>query len=189
MQSIINTIAHELSVPNQSVKAAISLLDDGASVPFIARYRKEKTQGLDDVQLRNLHKRLSYLRELNARKDTISRSIDELGKLSHAIKHAIEQCDSKSELEELYKPFKSKRQSKGQLAIEAGLAPLAQLLLTQPNQLPQRQAKAFVKRTSHYDSVANVLAGASDILSEQFATDVALVKNLRQQIWQRGDIN
>ncbi len=189
MQSIINIIAQELLVPNQSVKAAISLLDDGASVPFIARYRKEKTQGLDDVQLRNLHKRLSYLRELNARKDAISRGIDELGKLSNAIKHAIKHCDSKSELEELYKPFKSKRQSKGQLAIEAGLADLAQLLLTQPHHLPQRQAKAFVKSKSNYDNVSSVLTGASDILSEQFASDVAVVKNLRQQLWQRGDIN
>ena len=130
---IINKIAEELSVKASQVNAAVKLLDEGATVPFIARYRKEATEGLDDTQLRNLEQRLTYLRELEERRDVILRSIDEQGKLTSELKSSINQADSKTTLEDLYLPFKPRRRTKGQIAIEAGLEPLADTLFNQPN--------------------------------------------------------
>ncbi|NLC08457.1 MAG: RNA-binding transcriptional accessory protein, partial [Gammaproteobacteria bacterium] len=128
MHSINAQIANELGVPNQSVAAAVALLDEGATVPFIARYRKEVTGSLDDTQLRTLAERLDYLRELNERRCSILASIEEQGKLTSELKQAILQADTKTRLEDLYLPYKKKRRTKGQIALEAGLGDLADAL-------------------------------------------------------------
>ena len=129
---IIQTLATELAVQPAQIKAAVALLDDGATVPFIARYRKEMTQGLDDTQLRNLESRLGYLRELEERKTVILKSITDQGKMTTALAHAINNADSKTFLEDLYLPYKPRRRTKGQIAIEAGIEPLAmRFMITQ----------------------------------------------------------
>lgn len=128
MLNIPQRIAEELNTTNDQVQAAIKLLDDGATVPFISRYRKEATGGLDDIQLRNLEERLNYLRELEDRRNTILKSIEEQGKLTPELKNSINEADTKTRLEDLYLPYKPKRRTKGQIAIEAGLEPLADAL-------------------------------------------------------------
>ena len=132
MQSIIERISQELAVQPRQVEAAVGLLDEGATVPFIARYRKEATQGLDDAQLRTLEERLGYLRELEARRETILKSIEEQGKLSDALKQKLLAASTKTQLEDLYLPYKPKRRTKAQIAREAGLEPLAMQLLEDP---------------------------------------------------------
>ena len=144
LNHIIKTIAAELNVPFKDVETTINLLEDGATVPFIARYRKEATNGLDDTQLRHLDKRLKYLTELSQRKQSIIGSISELGKLTSALEHLINQTDNKTTLEEIYRPFKSKRKTKGQIAIAAGLEPLTNKLLASPQLSPLEQAKHFI---------------------------------------------
>jgi len=188
MQSIINTLATEVAASVNSIKTAIQLLDDGATVPFIARYRKEATNGLDDGQLRTLDKRLKYLRDLAARKESILASIKELGKLTPQVSQQITEADSKTLLEELYKPFKSKRRTKGQIATEAGLAPLANLLLTQPQHSPQQQAHAFIAPRLGIKNITDALDGAQSIVSEQFADNIALIQKIRHHLWQHGQL-
>jgi len=188
MQSIINTLATEISASTNSVKTAIQLLDDGATVPFIARYRKEATNGLDDGQLRTLDKRLKYLRELALRKDSILASIQEMGKLTAQIRQQIMQADNKTLLEELYKPFKSKRRTKGQIAIEAGLAPLADLLLTKPQHSPQQQAHAFIDKKLGINNITDALSGAQSIVSEKFADNIPLTQKIRAHVWHNGQL-
>ncbi len=142
--SITQTLAHELNVAPGQVNTAVTLLDDGNTVPFIARYRKEATQGLDDSQLRTLETRLVYLRELDARRETILKSIDEQGKLTERLRRNIVAAESKNRLEDLYLPYKPKRRTKGQIAIEAGLAPLADTLWHDPSQTPETTTAPFV---------------------------------------------
>ncbi len=191
MQSIVRQIASEIQVQEHQVQAAISLLDSGATVPFIARYRKEATGGLDDVHLRELEYRLGYLRELHARREAILQSIDEQGKLTPELRAAIEAAPTKQELEDLYLPFKPKRRTKGQIAREAGLEPLADLLFADPTLDPQTQAQPFVKAEKgeggeDFTSVAAVLDGVRDLLSERWAEDPVLVKSLREWLWDEG---
>ncbi len=195
MQKILRQIAAEIKVGEHQVKAAVDLLDGGATVPFIARYRKEATDGLDDVQLRELEARLSYLRELEDRRVAVIKSIDEQGKLTPQLRAAVEAAPTKQELEDLYLPFKQKRRTKGQIAREAGIEPLADKLLADPTLDPAVEAKAFLKPAETLDdgkpgpdfsTVPAVLDGVRDILSERWAEDAVLVQRLREWLWAEG---
>ena len=191
MHNIIAQIAQELRVQVQQVKAAVELLDGGATVPFIARYRKEVTGGLDDIQLRELEYRLGYLRELSDRREAILKSIDEQGKLTPELRAAIEAAPTKQELEDLYLPYKQKRRTKGLIAREAGLEPLADALWADPTLNPTEAAAAYVKVEkgedgSDFTNVLAVLDGVRDILSERWAEDAALVQGLREWLWAEG---
>lgn len=179
---ITHTIAAELAVQPAQIDAAVALLDSGATVPFIARYRKEATQGLDDTQLRTLEQRLTYLRELNERRSVILKSIDEQGKLTPALQAQLEQADSKTTLEDLYLPYKPRRRTKGQIAIEAGLAPLAEQLFADASLDPQSLAGQFVNPEQGVADVKAALEGARYILMEQFAEDAALLSKIRQYL-------
>ncbi|MBP8186710.1 MAG: RNA-binding transcriptional accessory protein, partial [Comamonas sp.] len=195
MQKIIGQIATEIKVSVQQVNAAVELLDGGATVPFIARYRKEVTGGLDDVQLRELEARLSYLRELEDRRGTVLKAIDEQGKLTDALRLAIANAPTKQELEDIYLPFKQKRRTKGQIAKEFGLEPLADMLFADPSLDPHKEAQAFCKPATVLDdgkpgpdfsTTFAVLDGVRDILSERWAEDPALVQKLREWLWAEG---
>jgi uncharacterized protein len=191
MQKILRQIAAELRVQESQVRAAVELLDGGASVPFIARYRKEATGGLDDTHLRELEARLSYLRELEDRREAVLKSIEEQGKLTPDLRAAVEAAPTKQELEDLYLPYKPKRRTKGQIAREAGLEPLADLLWADPTRDPAAEAQAFVKAEKgeggeDFTTVPAVLDGVRDILSERWAEDAALVQSLREWLWAEG---
>jgi uncharacterized protein len=191
MQKIIAQIAQEIRVRPQQVEAAVALLDGGATVPFIARYRKEVTDGLDDIQLRELEARLSYLRELRDRKEAVVKSIEEQGKLTPALLAAIDAAATKQEVEDIYLPFKPKRRTKGMIAREAGIEPLADKLFANPMLVPMDEAQAFVlkEKTEAGDDFTTVLAvldGVRDILSERWAEDPVLVQDLREWLWQEG---
>ena len=191
MQKIIRQIAAEIRVQENQVKAAVDLLDGGATVPFIARYRKEATDGLDDIQLRELEARLGYLRELEDRRAAVLKSIDEQGKLTPELRAAIEAAPTKQELEDLYLPYKPKRRTKGQIAREAGIEPLADRLFADPTLDPAAEAAAFVKAEKgeggeDFTTVPAVLDGVRDILSERWAEDAALVQQLREWLWAEG---
>lgn len=194
MQNITAQLAQELKVAARQVDAAVALLDGGATVPFIARYRKEATGGLDDIQLRELEQRLGYLRELHARQAVVLKSIEEQGKLTPALRAAIAAAATKQELEDLYLPFKPKRRTKGQIAREHGLEPLADTLFNDPARVPADEAQPFVKPAkgedgSDFTTVAAVLDGVRDILSERWAEDAALVQSLRGWLWQEGELH
>ncbi|ODS57317.1 MAG: RNA-binding transcriptional accessory protein [Acidobacteria bacterium SCN 69-37] len=184
---IAQRIATELNVQVHQVDATIALLDDKATVPFIARYRKEATGGLDDIQLRTLEERLRYLRELEERRETIRKSIDEQGKLTPDLAAAVAEADTKARLEDLYLPYKPKRRTKGQMAREAGLEPLALLLHGDPTQVPDVAAVAFVDAEKGVADVAAALDGARSILVETFAEHAELVGELRELMWARGE--
>ncbi len=191
MQQIINKIALEIKVQPSQVKTAVDLLDGGATVPFIARYRKEATGGLDDIQLRELEYRLGYLRELGERRDAVLSSIESQGKLTPALRDAIEQAATKQDLEDLYLPYKQKRRTKGQIAREAGIEPLADSLFANPMLVPAGEAAAYVKLEKNeqgddFTTVQAVLDGVRDILSERWAEDAALVQLLRGWLWSEG---
>jgi protein Tex len=186
MQTITETISHELNARSAQVEAAIRLLDEGATVPFIARYRKEATDGLDDTQLRHLEERLGYLRELGERRTAVLASIAEQGKLTDALRAEIESADTKQRLEDLYLPYKPKRRTKAQIAREAGLAPLADGLLDDPTQDPLATAAAFVDAGKGVADVAAALEGARQILMERFAEDPELTGRLRDRLWEHG---
>ncbi|MBI5319117.1 Tex family protein [Bradyrhizobium sp.] len=186
MANIHGKIAQELGVREQQVEATVTLLDGGATVPFIARYRKEVTGGLDDAQLRTLEERLTYLRELEARRIAILDSIREQGKLDAALEASILAADSKGRLEDIYLPFKPKRRTKAEIAREAGLEPLAELLLTQPGNDPQAVAAGFVNADKDVADVAAALEGARAILVERFAEDADLIGQLREEMWSNG---
>ncbi|WP_192456526.1 Tex family protein [Musicola keenii] len=181
-------IAHELQARPEQVNAAVQLLDEGNTVPFIARYRKEVTGGLDDTQLRQLETRLAYLRELEERRQTILKSIDEQGKLSDALAAAINATLSKTELEDLYLPYKPKRRTRGQIAIEAGLAPLADSLWNEPAQQPESTAQAYVDADNGVADVKAALDGARYILMERFAEDAALLAKVRDYLWKNAHL-
>ena len=199
MSSIVQTIAQELGVRESQVQAAVDLLDGGATVPFVARYRKEATDGLDDVALRALDTRLTYLRELQARREVIVGAIDEQGKLTPALRQALAAAVTKQELEDLYLPFKLKRRTKGEMAREAGIETLADKLLADPTLVPQEEAKAFMvpfaepvegtDKRPDFSTVQAVLDGVRDILSERWAEQSLLVQGLRAWLWDNGEIH
>ena len=184
--NINRQIAEELGVREQQISATVELLDGGATVPFVARYRKEATGGLDDAQLRTLEERLTYLRELEERRAAILNSVREQGKLDAALEAAIMAADSKGRLEDIYLPFKPKRRTKAEIAKEAGLEPLSELLLTQPQNDPQAVAATFVDAEKQVADVAAALEGARAILVERFAEDADLIGRLREEMWSNG---
>ncbi len=179
---IVEKIAHELQVQAQQVQAAVKLLDEGSTVPFIARYRKEVTNGLDDIALRKLEQRLTYLRVLEDRRKVIIKSIEEQKKMTPQLKTSLLSAENKTELEDLYLPFKPKRRTKGQIAIESGLEPLASALFNDPQLSPESEAQAFVKENSDVPDVKSALDGAKYILMERFAEDASLLQKIRQHL-------
>ncbi|MCU0929818.1 MAG: RNA-binding transcriptional accessory protein [Burkholderiaceae bacterium] len=183
---ILRQLADELKVRPAQVAAAVDLLDGGATVPFIARYRKEATGGLDDVHLRELEARLAYLRELEDRRATVLKSIDEQGKLTPELRSAIEAAATKHDLEDLYLPYKPKRRTKGTIAREAGLEPLAERLFADPTLDPLAEAAAFLNPDAGFADAHAVLDGVRDLLSERWAEDAALVGSLREWLWAKG---
>ncbi|TDP29083.1 uncharacterized protein DEU29_11852 [Idiomarina aquatica] len=188
MSQIPQLLANELKVDERQIAAVIQLLDEGSTVPFIARYRKEVTGGLDDTQLRQLHQRLNYLRELDDRRKVILKSIDEQGKLTDELAQSIKAADSKTELEDLYLPYKPKRRTKGQIAIEAGIEPLADLLWKDPTQNPEQAAADYVDADKGFADAKAVLDGARAILMERFAEQAELLKRLRSHLWQNAHL-
>jgi uncharacterized protein len=186
MTKISQLISDALQVRVEQVDAAVRLLDEGATVPFIARYRKEVTGGLDDAQLRTLEQRLGYLRELGDRRATVLRSIEEQGKLTDQLRADIEGADTKQRLEDLYLPYKPKRRTKAQIAREAGLEPLALGLLEDPTLLPEQLAAGLVDAAKGVADIESALEGARQILMEHFAEDPELTGRLRDHLWEHG---
>ncbi|QOJ08037.1 Tex family protein [Nitrosomonas sp. H1_AOB3] len=193
-KKIINTIAEELDVAPRQISAAVMLLDEGATVPFIARYRKEATGNLDDTQLRLLEERLAYLRELEARRQVILASIKEQGKLTDELRHVIDQAATRQLLEDIYLPYRPKRRTRAQIAREAGLEPLADTLLTDRTLDPEQEAAKYIKVVPAAEGVEAInvpdtktaLEGARDILAERFAETADLLVVLRSKLWQEG---
>jgi len=187
-QSVDQRIADQLGVAVRQVSAAVGLLDGGSTVPFIARYRKEATEGLDDAQLRTLEERLRYLRELDERRDAILKEIESQGKLTGELEAQIRAADSKARLEDLYLPYKPKRRTKAQIAREAGLEPLADLLLADPTRDPRAEAEGFVDADKGVADANAALEGARAILVERFAEDADLLGELRETMAARGSL-
>lgn len=185
-QQITNILASELNARPNQIKAATELLDSGATVPFIARYRKELTGGLDDNILRQLELRLLYLRELDARRQTILESIAQQGKLDDVLKAKILASDTKQQLEDLYAPYKPKRRTKAQIAREAGIEPLADQILADLNCQPEQLAEKYINAEAGFADTKAVLNGARDILAERFSEHAPLLATLRQELWQQG---
>jgi len=186
-------LANEIKVGIHQIKAAVELMDSGATVPFIARYRKEVTGGLDDIQLRELEARLSYLRELEDRRTVIIKTIEAQGKLTPELHALLLTAPSKQELEDIYTPYKIKRRTKGQMAREAGLEPLADALFAQPNLDAALEALPYVQAIKPEDgadftTVLLVLDGVRDILSERWAEDAKLVQLMREWLWSNGEL-
>jgi uncharacterized protein len=186
---VIARIAQELAVRPQQVSATVALLDEGATVPFIARYRKEVTGNLDDTQLRFLAERLTYLRELNDRRNTVLNSIDSQGKLTPELAKAINDADTKTLLEDLYLPYKPKRRTKAQIAREAGLQPLADSLLADRSLLPEQFAAQFIDAEKGILTTADALEGARQIIMEQVAESADVLTELRERVWQQGIVH
>lgn len=186
--SLCRIIASELKARNEQVDAAVRLLDEGNTVPFIARYRKEVTGGLDDTQLRQLETRLGYLRELEDRRQTILKSITDQGKLTDELAASINGTLSKTELEDLYLPYKQKRRTRGQIAIEAGLEPLAELLWNDPSHTPEVAAASYVDADKGVADTKAALDGARYILMERFAEDAALLAKVRNYLWKNAHL-
>ena len=186
MSSIAQLIADELAIRTEQVEATIQLINEGATIPFIARYRKEKTGALDDTQLRKLDERLTYLTELHDRREVILKSIAEQGKLTPELEKSIQTSTSKQSLEDLYLPYKPKRRTKGQIAIEAGIEPLATLLFDDPTKSPEAEAQNFINSDAGFADAKAVLDGAKYILIERFSEDAALLAKLRNEMWSFG---
>jgi uncharacterized protein len=186
--NIVSKIAQELSVKSSQVEAAVQLLDEGATVPFIARYRKEVTGGLDDLQLRDLEVRLRYLREMEERREAILASITEQQKLTPELEKQIRLAETKTELEDLYLPYKPKRRTKGMIAIEAGLEPLADQLFADSSLKPEELALQFVNAEKGVADIKAALEGAKYILMERFGDDAALAGKLRTFLWENGEL-
>lgn len=186
MQIIFQRIAKELNVRTAQVVSAVNLLDDGATVPFIARYRKEATEGLDDTHLRTLEERLRYLRDLEDRRTTILNSIREQEKLTPELEKEILDADTKTRLEDLYLPYKPKRRTKGQIAIEAGLEPLAEKLFAEPDTNPESEAEGYVDTEKGVADIKAALEGARYILMERFSENAELLGKLRNILWEEG---
>ncbi|GHC18643.1 Tex family protein [Aidingimonas halophila] len=190
---ITTRLAEELGVRPQQVKATVALLDDGATVPFISRYRKEVTGGLDDTQLRRLEERLRYLRELEERRESVLATIQEQGKLTETLEAQIRAAETKQRLEDLYLPYKKKRRTKAQIAREAGLEPLADALLADPTLDPENEAASYLRpaegETPAIADAKAALDGAKQILMERFAEDAELVGRLRERLWDEGQLS
>jgi protein Tex len=186
LNKILLQIAAELKVRPAQVDAAVELLDGGATVPFISRYRKEATDGLDDTQLRELEARLAYLRELEDRRAAVLKSVEEQGKLTPELRAAIDAAPTKQELEDLYLPFKPKRRTKAMIAREAGIEPLADKLVADPSLDPSAEAARYINAEAGFADAFAVLDGVRDILSERWAEDAALVRKLREWLWDEG---
>ena len=186
--SVHHKIAEELGVGERQVHSAVELLDGGATVPFVARYRKEATDGLDDTQLRTLEERLRYLRELEQRRETVLESIRSQGKLDDELHARVLAADSKARLEDIYLPYKPKRRTKAQIAHEAGLTPLADALLQDPAHDPQETAAGYVDPDGGVADAAAALEGARAILVERFSEDADLIGELRERMWERGHL-
>ena len=186
---VIQRIAKELSVNSKQVSAAVALLDEGATVPFIARYRKEVTGGLDDTQLRQLEERLIYLRELNERRKTILDSIQSQGHLTALLEQAINEAETKTLLEDLYLPYKPKRRTKAQIAREAGLEPLADALLADRNLIPEQVAAGYIDIDKAVPDSSAALEGARQIIMERISEAAELLAELRERVWQKGFIH
>ncbi|MGK0461136.1 MAG: hypothetical protein ACJA0W_001989, partial [Candidatus Azotimanducaceae bacterium] len=186
MISVAQRIAEELSVKETQVTAAITLLDEGATVPFVARYRKEVTGGLDDTQLRNLEQRLTYIRELDDRRQVILKSIEEQDKLTDPLKASILAADTKTRLEDLYLPYKQKRRTKAQIAREAGIEPLALALLADPTLDRNSSAESYIDAEQGFADAAAVVDGARQILMEKFAEDADLLNRARTYLQENG---
>jgi uncharacterized protein len=186
--SIARIIARELNVEEKQVAAAVELIEEGATVPFIARYRKERTGGLDDTQLRHLAARMTYLTDLNARRDTVLKSIREQGKLTPALEKQINAAETKVALEDLYAPFKPKRRTKATMAREAGLAPLAEQLLANPALNPAEIAAKFVSKAKGVASAEEALEGARHIVVETLAETPEIVGAVREKMWAEGKV-
>ena len=185
--NITQILSQELSATATQITAAVELLDDGATVPFIARYRKEATGGLDDTQLRQLAERLQYLRELEERKAVVLKSIEEQDKLSDNLRAQIEAADNKTALEDLYLPYKPKRRTKAQIAREHGLQPLADVLLAEQPQDVEATAQGYLNE--NVPDAKAALDGARAILMEQFAEDAELIGTLRDKLWNETEIH
>ena len=183
---VVLTLSNEIHASCTQVEAAVNLLDGGATVPFIARYRKEVTGGLDDSQLRLLQERLVYLREMEDRRAAVIQSIDQQGKLTEELKEALIQADTKQRIEDLYLPYKPKRRTRAQIAKEAGLEPLAELLFKDPTQDPETVAREFLNEEKGIKTTRDALNGARDILAEQFSEDAELLAQLRAFLTKRG---
>src|SRR5688500_17429106 len=179
LPSISQRIADELNVKEQQVSAAVALLDEGSTVPFISRYRKEVTGGLDDTQMRNLEERLHYLREMEERRTAILKSIGDQEKLTPELERDIRLADTKNRLEDLYLPYKPNRRTKGQIAREAGLEPLAERLLADPTLAPETDAAKYFNAEHSINDVKSALDGAKYILMEKFSEDAELLGRLR----------
>ena len=188
MSFLYDQIAGEIAARPAQVAAAVELLDEGATVPFISRYRKEVTGGLDDTQLRKLQDRLYYLRELEERRDAVLKSIGEQEKLTPELEKQIRGASTKTELEDLYLPYKPKRRTKAQIAREAGLQPLADMLFAERDRNPEQEAEAFINADAGFADVKAVLDGARHILIEQFSEDAKLLGQLREYFWQKAQI-
>ncbi|QFU02615.1 hypothetical protein FIU83_13310 [Halomonas sp. THAF5a] len=190
---IIARLADELAVRPPQVSATVELLDGGATVPFIARYRKEVTGGLDDIQLRALHERLGYLRELEERREAVLAAIDEQGQLTDDLAASLRAADTKQRLEDLYLPFKKKRRTKAQIAREAGLEPLAEALLADPSLTPETESARYLRAAEGdipaVEDAKAALDGAKQILMERFAEDPELVGRLRERLWSEGELS
>jgi uncharacterized protein len=186
MDTVLQKIGQELKVDCKRVEAAVALLDEGATVPFIARYRKESTGGLDDTQLRFIQDRLRYLRELEQRREVVLRTIAEQGKLTPELETALKAVETKVALEDLYLPYRPKRRTKAQIAREAGLEPLAHSLLQDPTLSPEEQAAAYVSEEKSVPDVAAALEGARQILMEEFSEVAELVGGIREYVWDKG---
>ncbi len=186
MKTVVKQIADELKVNEKQVIAAASLLDEGATVPFVARYRKELTGSLDDTQLRYLEERLGYLRELEARKEAIIKSIDEQAKLTPKLQEEILSAETKTRIEDLYRPYMPKRRTKAQSAKEAGIEPLALTLLENPEQSPEQLAEKYINQELKFNDVKSVLDGARQILMELFSEDADLSGLLREYLWKNA---
>lgn len=186
--NIEQTIANELGIRLAQVIATVTLLDEGSTVPFISRYRKEVTGGLDDSQLRTLEERLFYIRELEERRTTVLKTIEEQGKLSDELKKSILEADTKTRLEDLYAPYKPKRRTKAQIAREAGIEPLLDGLLENTSLTPEDAAIEYINSEAGFEDVTAVLDGARQIFMERASEDAELVGELRDTSWDRGEL-
>lgn len=185
---ILQQLSLELNTSPRNVNAAVELLDEGATVPFISRYRKEVTGGLDDIQLRLLEERLGYLRELEDRRSAVLASIEEQGKMTDELRLLIDEAQTKQRIEDLYAPFKQKRRTKAMIAKEAGLEPLAVSLLADPSLDPLAEAQKYLNPTAQIETAAQALEGARDILAEDFSQQADLLATLREYLWENGQL-
>src|SRR5690606_18641706 len=188
MRRIEDIIATEIGCQPRQVEAAVALLDEGATVPFISRYRKEATGGLDDTQLRNLEERLRYLRDMEERRDAILKSIREQDKLTPELEKQIREADTKTRLEDLYLPYKPKRRTRAQIAREAGLEPLTDSLLDNPALNPEEEALKYLNPEHKIESGKDALDGAKQILMERFAENADLLTRLRTWLWDKAEV-